>query len=160
MANLYTFMLIDMKKKISLPDHYKGIVKKLNTVLKTIEGMQEDPLFIDNIHGEQELNLDQSIELFKGIKVLFEPEPEAKDDSPEYEAASFDITRSYSLAPNTMRKQTYLPTADNEVEVRRQLIQAKYGGGGNTEDLLALAINNQLTDITDYASEYDVLKGY
>ena len=59
-----------------------------------------------------------------------------------------------------MRKQTYLPTADNEVEVRRQLIQAKYGGGGNTEDLLALAINNQFTDITDYASEYDVLKGY
>ena len=59
-----------------------------------------------------------------------------------------------------MRKHTYLPTADNEVEVRRQLIQAKYGGGGNTEDLLALAINNQLTDITDYASEYDVLKGY
>ena len=92
MANLYTFMLIDMKKKISLPDHYKGIVKKLNTVLKTIEGMQEDPLFIDNIHGEQELNLDQSIELFKGIKDLFEPEPEAKDDSQEYEAASFDIT--------------------------------------------------------------------
>ena len=59
-----------------------------------------------------------------------------------------------------MRKQTYLPTADNEVEVRRQLIQAKYGGGGNTEDLLALAINNQFTDVTDYASDYDVLKGY
>ena len=59
-----------------------------------------------------------------------------------------------------MRKQTYLPTADNEVEERRQLIQAKYGGGGNTEDLLALAINNQLTDVTDYASDYDVLKGY
>jgi hypothetical protein len=59
-----------------------------------------------------------------------------------------------------MKKQSYLPTADNEVEVRRQLIQAKYGGGGNTEDLLALAINNQLTDVTDYASDYDVLKGY
>tara|TARA_R100000008_G_scaffold86152_1_gene78134 strand:+ start:5319 stop:5498 length:180 start_codon:yes stop_codon:yes gene_type:complete len=59
-----------------------------------------------------------------------------------------------------MRKQTYLPTADNEVEVRRQLIQAKYGGGGNTEDLLALAINKQLTDVTDYASDYDVLRGY
>ena len=85
-------MLIDMKKKTSLPDHYKGIVKKLDTVLKTIEGMQEDPLFIDNIHGEQELNLDQSIELFKGIKAHFEPEPQDKDNSPEYEAASFDIT--------------------------------------------------------------------
>ena len=59
-----------------------------------------------------------------------------------------------------MKKQSYLPTADNEVEVRRQLIQAKYGGGGNTEALLALAINNQFTDVTDYASDYDVLKGY
>ena len=59
-----------------------------------------------------------------------------------------------------MRKQTYLPTADKEVEVRSQLIQARYGGGGNTQDLLALAINNQLTDVTDYASDYDVLKGY
>ena len=59
-----------------------------------------------------------------------------------------------------MRKQTYLPTADNEVEVRRQLIQAKYGDGGNTQDLLDLAIDNQLTDVTDYASDYDVLKGY
>ena len=59
-----------------------------------------------------------------------------------------------------MKKQSYLPTADNEVEVRRQLILAKYGGGGNTEELLALAINNQFTDVTDYASDYDVLKGY
>ena len=129
-------------------------------MLRTVEDLQEDPLFITNIHGEQELNLDQAIELFKGIKVQFEPEPQVKENSPEYEAASFDITWSYPLALNTMRKQTYLPTADNEVEVRRQLIQAKYGGGGNTEDLLALAINNQLTDVTDYASDYDVLKGY
>ena len=92
MANLYTFMLTDMKKKISLPDHYKEIIKKLDTVLKTIEDLLEDPLFIANIHGEQELNLDQSIELFKGIKVQFEPEPQVKENSPEYEAASFDIT--------------------------------------------------------------------
>ena len=59
-----------------------------------------------------------------------------------------------------MRTPHYLPTADNEVEVRRQLIQAKYGDGGNTQDLLALAIDNQLTDVTDYASDYDVLRGY
>ena len=59
-----------------------------------------------------------------------------------------------------MKRQSYLPTATNEVEVRRQLIQARYGGGGNTEDLLALAIDNQLTDVTNYDSDYDVLKGY
>ena len=92
MANLYTFMLTDMKKKISLPDHYKEIIKKLDTVLKTIEGMQEDPLFIDNIHGEQELNLDQTVELLKGIKVQFEPTQEVAAFSPEYEAASYDAS--------------------------------------------------------------------
>ena len=92
MANLYTFMIADMKKKVTLESHHKEVVKKLDTVLKTVEGLQEDPLFIANIHGEQELNLDQSIELFKGIKAQFEPEPQAKENSPEYEAASFDIT--------------------------------------------------------------------
>ena len=160
MANLYTFMIVEMKKKVPLVTHHKGVIKKLDTVLKTIEDLLEDPLFIANIHGEQELNLDQSIELFKGIKAQFEPEPQAKENSPEYEAASFDITWSHSLSLNTMKKQSYLPTATNEVEVRRQLIQAKYGDGGNTQDLLALAIDNQLTDVTDYASDYDVLKGY
>ena len=68
MANLYTFMITDMKKKVTLESHHKEVVKKLDTVLKTVEGLQEDPLFIANIHGEQELNLDQAIELFKGIK--------------------------------------------------------------------------------------------
>ena len=160
MANLYTYMIKAMKNDPKNANHHVGVVKKLDGVLKVIKDLQEDPLFISNIHGEQELNLDQAIELFKGIKTQFKPEPQAKENSPEYEAASFDITWSYSLALNTMKKQSYLPTADNEVEVRRQLIQAKYGGGGNTEDLLALAINNQLTDVTDYASDYDVLKGY
>ena len=92
MANLDTFMIADMKKKVPLVTHHKGVIKKLDTVLKTIEDLLEDPLFIANIHGEQELNLDQSIELFKGIKAQFEPEPQAKENSPEYEAASFDIT--------------------------------------------------------------------
>jgi hypothetical protein len=92
MANLYTFMIADMKKKVTLESHHKEVVKKLDTVLKTVEGLQEDPLFIANIHGEQELNLDQAIELFKGIKTQFKPEPQAKENSPEYEAASFDIT--------------------------------------------------------------------
>jgi|TARA_R100000781_G_C3966489_1_gene88603 hypothetical protein len=85
-------MIANMKKKVSLETHYKEIVKTLNTVLKNIEGMQEDPLFIDNIHGEQELNLDQTVELLKGIKVQFEPTPEVAAFSPEYEAASYDAS--------------------------------------------------------------------
>ena len=90
MANLYTFMIADMKKKVPLETHHKEVVKRLDAVLKTVEDLQEDPLFIDNIHGEQELNLDQSIELFKGIRVQFTPPPEVIQNSPEYEAASFD----------------------------------------------------------------------
>ena len=40
-------------------------------LLKTIDGLREDPIFIDTIHGEQELNLDQTIELFNGIRSHF-----------------------------------------------------------------------------------------
>ena len=92
MANLYTFMLIDMKKKTSLPDHYKGIVKKLDTVLKTIEGMQEDPLFIDNIHGEQDLSLDQAVDLFTAIKNQFTPLNPEPIVTPLHEAGVSDVS--------------------------------------------------------------------
>ena len=59
---------------------------------------------------------------------------------------------------------SYLPTQDHEVAVRQQLLQAMYGGGGNSEKLFALAVNNQLSSLEDsgydYDSDYDVLKGY
>ena len=54
--------------KESKDDQYKAIVSTLDAILKDIDGLLQDPLFIDNIHGEQELSLDQSIELFKNIK--------------------------------------------------------------------------------------------
>jgi hypothetical protein len=34
----------------------------------------DDPIFLDTIHGEQELALDQSLELIDGIKYSFVPE--------------------------------------------------------------------------------------
>ncbi len=90
--NLYTAWLNDMKTKVSIPNHYKGIVKKLDMMLSSIDELREDPLFIDNIHGEQELSLDQTIELLSGIKTQFEPEPQAPEFSAAHLAGSYDAS--------------------------------------------------------------------
>jgi hypothetical protein len=34
----------------------------------------DDPIFLDTIHGDQELALDQALELIDNIKYSFEPE--------------------------------------------------------------------------------------
>ncbi len=81
-----------LKEKTDLKKHHAGILKKLDGVLKTIDGLREDPLFIDTIHGEQELNLDQSIELFNGIRSHFVPANSPKDLEPGYETKSFDVS--------------------------------------------------------------------
>lgn len=92
MANLYTYMIKAMKNDPKNANHHVGVVKKLDGVLKVIKDLQEDPLFISNIHGEQELSLDQTIELLKGIRVLFLKEPEKPEFSPSFETESFDIS--------------------------------------------------------------------
>ena len=90
--NLYTAWLNDMKAKVSLPTHYKGIVEKLDAMLSSIDELREDPLFIDKIHGEQELSLDQTIELFNGIRSHFVPADAQKDLEPGFETNSFDVS--------------------------------------------------------------------
>ena len=81
-----------LKEKTDLKKHHASILKKLDGVLKTIDGLREDPLFIATIHGEQELSLAQTIELFNGIRSHFvEPNsPEAKE--PGFETNSFDVS--------------------------------------------------------------------
>jgi|TARA_Y100000052_G_scaffold946_1_gene832 hypothetical protein len=81
-----------LKEKTDLKKHHLNVLKKLDGVLKTIDGLREDPLFIDTIHGEQELSLDQTIELFNGIRSHFIPpdSPEAK--APGFETNSFDVS--------------------------------------------------------------------
>ena len=72
--------------------HHKNVVKTLESILKNIEMLQEDPIFIDGIHGEQELSLDQALELLKAIKEQFiplKPEPEAR---PLHEAGVSDVS--------------------------------------------------------------------
>ena len=67
-------------------------LKKLDSVLTTIDVLREDPIFIDTIHGEQELSLDQTIELFNGIRSHFVSpnSPESKEHG--FETNSFDVS--------------------------------------------------------------------
>ena len=78
--------------KESKDDQYKAIVSTLDAILKDIDGLLQDPLFIDNIHGEQELSLDQSIELFKNIKNNFLPSISIPAGSPSFESGRIDVS--------------------------------------------------------------------
>ena len=55
---------------------------------------------------------------------------------------------------------SYLPTKDNEVAVRQQLVQSTYGGGGNSEELFALAVNNQFSGLEGSGYDYDSDSSY
>ena len=92
MANLYTYMISAMKQNRDMVKHHKTVVTTLDSILKDIEMLLEDPLFIDGIHGEQELSLDQALELLKAIKEQFiplKPEPEVR---PLHEAGVSDVS--------------------------------------------------------------------
>ena len=52
----------------------------------------EDPLFVDNIHGEQELSLDQTVELLSGIRSNFLPLNVTPEISPAHESGMIDVS--------------------------------------------------------------------
>ena len=51
--NLHTIFVMKLKEKTDLKKHHANVLKKLDGLLKTIDGLREDPIFIDTIHGEQ-----------------------------------------------------------------------------------------------------------
>jgi hypothetical protein len=53
---------------------YETIVTKLELILNTLDDLMEDPLFMDTIHGEQELSLDLYYELIDTIITQFKPQ--------------------------------------------------------------------------------------
>tara|TARA_R100001443_G_scaffold91098_2_gene97724 strand:+ start:176 stop:421 length:246 start_codon:yes stop_codon:yes gene_type:complete len=71
---------------------YKKIVGKVDTLLKTVKELIKDPVFNTNIHGEQELSLDQTIELFTAIRDQFDPVLTTTNNSPEFLAGISDAS--------------------------------------------------------------------
>ena len=85
-------MITAMKQTKDMVKHHKLIVGKLDSILISLDTLMEDPLFIDNIHGEQELSLDQTVELFKAIKEQFIPLNVTPELDPIHEADEIDIS--------------------------------------------------------------------
>jgi len=81
-----------LKEKTDIKKHHTNVLRKIDTVLKHIDDLREDPLFINNIHGEQELNLDQTIELLVGIRDHFITDQKEKELPIGFESSSFDVS--------------------------------------------------------------------
>jgi hypothetical protein len=73
-ANLHTAYIKSMMDSTDIDKRYQHIVETLETAYRCLEDLMDDPIFLDTIHGEQELALDQSLELIDGIKYSFVPE--------------------------------------------------------------------------------------
>ena len=84
--------MVQTLKKTSKATHHSAIVDQVDGILKTIEDLMEDPLFIDGIHGEQELSLDLAVELFSGIRSSFIPLNVKAKPTPAHEAGSIDVS--------------------------------------------------------------------
>lgn len=85
-------MITAMQSNTNMKKHYKLVVQNLENILKNIDTLREDPLFIDNIHGEQELGLDQAIEMLTAIKNQFIPLNVTPELSPAHESGEIDIS--------------------------------------------------------------------
>ena len=70
--------------------HYANIVNQLTLISTHLEELLEDPLFIDHIHGEQEMNLDFALEQLEVVRTLFEPAPPKPEFRPQFDADSVD----------------------------------------------------------------------
>ena len=88
--NVHSYMLSILET--TKESHYEKIVDMVDSMLRDIDELMEDPLFIDNIHGEQELSLDQAVELFNNIRVQFLPIPNIPEFSPAHESGSIDVS--------------------------------------------------------------------
>lgn len=87
--NLHTFTIRTMDKD-RIDNHHYQIVSQLEGILNTIDALFENPVFIDNIEGEQELRLDAFSEMLEAMVEQFSPSPEAKPYIPQLHDDSFD----------------------------------------------------------------------
>lgn len=70
---------------------FESILEKIHSIICTLDDLLEDPIFLDTIHGEQELSLDLALEVLDGIAAKFEPQVEVKPQFPLIEDDSFDV---------------------------------------------------------------------
>jgi len=57
-------------------------LNKINTIISTIEELQENPEFLSKLTSESEISLDEALELFCSIEDMVTPTPEKEIDDP------------------------------------------------------------------------------
>lgn len=87
--NLHTFTIKAMTQD-RIQEHHYQILSQLEGILNTIDALFENPVFIDNIEGEQELRLDAFSEMIEAMVEQFSPAPEAVPFRPQLHDDSFD----------------------------------------------------------------------
>jgi len=78
-----------MTKDVSMDQSYQRICHHLGSVLTYLDELMENPIFITNIHGEQEIAIEQAAELFETLIDRFSPQEEQGEpvrDSELYDA--------------------------------------------------------------------------
>lgn len=75
----------------SIEKRFETILEKINSIANTLDDLLEDAVFLDTIHGEQELSLDLALEILDGIAAKFEPQVEVRPLYPLVEDDSFDV---------------------------------------------------------------------
>ena len=55
---------------------------KIDTIINTIEELQENPEFLSKLTSESEISLDEALELFYSIEDMVTPEPTKEADDP------------------------------------------------------------------------------
>lgn len=88
--NLHTWWTKTVAQTDTLDVRFQNIMDKIDLIMTSIEDLIEDSVFMDNIHGEQELSLDLTLELFETIASQFDPEEEESDDDMFKPDDSFD----------------------------------------------------------------------
>ena len=80
--NLHTVYVRTMKMRQCPADQKQlQFMEALRDIQSKLANLLEDPLFIDSIHGEQEMGLDLSLELIDNIIARIDP----KDNSSQVE---------------------------------------------------------------------------
>jgi hypothetical protein len=80
-----------MSSAQSFEKRFEHIYASLQSVYQTLDDLMEDPIFIDNIHGEQEIALDQAADLMADLLDQFDPQEEEQGE-PVRDSELYDVT--------------------------------------------------------------------
>lgn len=69
----------------NLKTEFESIQRRLDAITCELDELLENPVFINTIHGEQEMQLELTIELLEAITIKFQPQEVTVDKYAAYQ---------------------------------------------------------------------------